>query len=196
MPAQRGLLNTADTRKNDCVVDISVKVSSHQGYDEFFDREYVLVVAFLCKAGFPYHLADDATAQAMTLAYEQWSKIDTSPRGWIRTTAYRLAARSTVASRTEVPRLLTKGYGALVDDGTAFYREIEEQDELLQILEQLPVKQRLVVAWHLDGFTDDDIAELTGMRQTTVRSNLRHGRKTLRKIISDESERRVRNEGS
>jgi RNA polymerase sigma-70 factor (ECF subfamily) len=183
MPTQRDLVTVYTPGHN--IVGSCMHDDSVQGFLEFFDREYSLVVAFLRKAGFEHHFADDVTAQAMTLAYSQWAKIRTNPRGWIRTAAYRLAAKTAEVLRNEIPRLVGKGYGSFVDDGTASYRRVEQLDELLRVLSPLPRRQRLVMALHLDGFSDTEIAEIAGIRPATVRSNLRHGRDALRKIIGD-----------
>lgn len=157
-------------------------MSRGSGFNDFFRTEYVFVVAFLRKSGFDCHLADEATARAMTLAYTDWAKIRT-PRGWVRTTAYRLATKEAKAERTKLTRLVSKGYGTLVDDGVSRYEHVEQQDLLLQALARLSPQQRRVMAWHLDGFTSDEIAEMTGIQQATVRSNLRHAREKLRPVL-------------
>jgi RNA polymerase sigma-70 factor (ECF subfamily) len=159
------------------------EVSDENGFTEFFRNEYVFVVAFLRKTGFDSHLAEEATAQAMMCAYTDWTKIRTNPRGWVRTAAYRLAAKDAKTERTKLTRLVGKGYGTLVDDGVSRYEHVEQQDLLLQNLARLSPQQRRVMAWHLDGFTSDEIATMTGVRQATVRSNLRHARGRLRQIL-------------
>ena len=158
-------------------------MSERSGFSAFFHTEYVLVVAFLRKTGFDRHLADEATAKAMNLAYTDWAKIRTNPRGWVRTTAYRLATKDAKAERTRLTRLVSKGYGTLVDDGLSRYEHVEQQDLLLQALALLSPQQRRVMAWHLDGYTNDEIATMTGIQQATVRSNLRHARERLRHIL-------------
>lgn len=154
------------------------------GFHSFFASEYGLVVSFLCKAGFDYHIADDATAEAMTTAYRDWPKI-TSPRAWIRTAAYRVATKKTTASRNEVTRLISKGYGCTSSDGTEWYRHLEWQDELLQVLAGLPKQRRIVMAWYLDGFNIKEIASAMDILESTVRSHLRFARRTLRKQLTN-----------
>jgi RNA polymerase sigma factor (sigma-70 family) len=153
------------------------------GYEDFFASEYGLVVAFLCKAGFDYQVADDSTQEAMVSAYRDWAKI-TNPRGWIRTAAYRVAVRKATLLRDELPLLVARGYLPTADDGTERYRRFELHDELLRVLALLPERQRLVMVWHLDGFLDEEISRATGMKVSTVRSNLRHAREKLRKNLA------------
>jgi RNA polymerase sigma factor (sigma-70 family) len=158
------------------------------GYEDFFASEYGLVISFLCKAGFDYQVADDSAAESMVAAYLAWSTI-TNPRGWVRTAAYRAAIRKAAALRDELPLLVDRGYVSTVDDGTNWYRHFELQDELLRALALLPDRQRLVMVWHLDGFLDDEISRATGMKVSTVRSNLRHAREKLRKNLADHGEK-------
>lgn len=153
-----------------------------EGFSEFYCTEYVLVVAFLRKVGFDYHRAEEATAQAVHSAYEEWPKIRTNPRGWVRKVAYRLAVRDAKAERTRLTRLVGKGYGTLVADGTAPYEQVDQDELLVRTLAQLSPRQRCVMAWHLDGFTNQEIAKMLGIRQATVRSNLRHARDRLKQI--------------
>jgi RNA polymerase sigma factor (sigma-70 family) len=155
------------------------------GYEDFFAAEYGLVVAFLCKAGFDYQVADDSTQEAMVSAYRDWAKI-TNPRGWIRTAAHRVAVRKAALLRDELPLLVARGYVPTADDGTEWYRHFELHDELLRALARLPDRQRLVMVWHMDGFLDEEIAQATGMKVSTVRSNLRHAREKLRKNLHGE----------
>jgi RNA polymerase sigma factor (sigma-70 family) len=151
------------------------------GYEDFFASEYGLVVSFLCKAGFDYQVAD-ATQEAMVSAYHAWARI-TNPRGWIRTAAHRVAIRKAALLRDELHLLVARGYVPTADDGTERFRHFELHDELLRALALLPERQRLVMVWHLDGFHDEEIARVTGMKVSTVRSNLRHAREKLRKHL-------------
>lgn len=169
-------------RKPDLIFGSSMP-DDGSGYEDFFASEYGLVVSFLCKAGFDYQVADDATQEAMVAAYRAWARI-TNPRGWIRTAAHRVAVRKAVLLRDELPLLVARGYVPTADDGTERYRHFELHDELLRVLALLPERQRLVMVWHLDGFHDEEIARATGMKVSTVRSNLRHAREKLRKHLS------------
>jgi RNA polymerase sigma factor (sigma-70 family) len=155
------------------------------GFREFFRHEYVLVVAFLCRAGFAAHLADEATAQAMAAAFECWTTITHNARAWVRTAAYRQAVRDARLTRTELTRLIARGYRPAAGDGTGPLRAVEQGDELLEMLGKLTERQRLVMSCHLDGFTTEEIARMAGMRPTTVRSHLRNARNTFRSLVAD-----------
>lgn len=59
---------------------------------------------------------------------------------------------------------------------------IEEHSLLLRLLQQPPRQQRLVMAWHLDGFDASEISDQLNMPPATVRSNLRHARNRLKEF--------------
>jgi RNA polymerase sigma factor (sigma-70 family) len=60
----------------------------------------------------------------------------------------------------------------------------EEQQHVLHALRALPSEQRIVVALRYDGATCEEIAAVTGKSPATVRSNLRHARRTLEELMS------------
>jgi DNA-directed RNA polymerase specialized sigma24 family protein len=58
------------------------------------------------------------------------------------------------------------------------------------MLKSLPAAQRVVFALHVDGYGHADIAEITGQHPDTVRSNLRHARRKLIRMLDPESIRK------
>jgi RNA polymerase sigma factor (sigma-70 family) len=59
----------------------------------------------------------------------------------------------------------------------------EQRQWVLDLLRTLPPEQRKVVALLTDGATCPEIAALTGKSPETVRSLLRHARKTLKELM-------------
>jgi DNA-directed RNA polymerase specialized sigma24 family protein len=53
-------------------------------------------------------------------------------------------------------------------------------DQAVRAIQQLPRQQRLVMAWHLDGFDTKEISDQLNMPPATVRSHLRHARGRLK----------------
>jgi RNA polymerase sigma-70 factor (ECF subfamily) len=51
-------------------------------------------------------------------------------------------------------------------------------------LAALPERQRQVMAWLYDGYSPPEIAEHLGMKPASVRSNIRHARKTLVRVLA------------
>jgi RNA polymerase sigma factor (sigma-70 family) len=147
---------------------------------EFFHDEFGPLVAFVRKIGFGREQAEDAASEAMTCAYESWSRIDRSPRGWVRTAAYRIACAQARRARDESLRAIAGGWDISTHDDVDVVEAAEEHDELLRLLQLLPRQQRLVMAWHLDGFDTNEISERLDMSPATVRSTLRHARDRLK----------------
>jgi RNA polymerase sigma factor (sigma-70 family) len=147
---------------------------------EFFHDEFGPLVAFLQKSGFEREQAKDAASEAMTCAYESWSRIDRSPRGWVRRAAYRIACNQAQRAREEPLRVVAGGWAIPPHGDVDVVEAAEEHAELLRLLQQLPRQQRLVMAWHLDGFDTNEISERLDMPPATVRSTLRHARDRLK----------------
>lgn len=62
-----------------------------------------------------------------------------------------------------------------------------EIEVVLRLLRALPPVQRLVMAWEFDGYKAADIARITGMKDITVRSNLRHAHAQLKRLLEAEN---------
>jgi DNA-directed RNA polymerase specialized sigma24 family protein len=60
----------------------------------------------------------------------------------------------------------------------------DEQRRVLRLLRALPSGQRTVAALSYDGLSCEEIAELTGKQAATIRSQLRHARKTLKEVMA------------
>ncbi|NBH03416.1 sigma-70 region 4 domain-containing protein, partial [Amycolatopsis sp. SID8362] len=58
---------------------------------------------------------------------------------------------------------------------------VDQHGELIDLLASLPGRQRMVLAWSLDGFTPAQIADALRIAPATVRSTLRHVRERLRR---------------
>lgn len=157
-------------------------------FANFFRDEYGRLIAFLYKAGFRRADAEDAASKTMTLAHRRWDSLAT-PQAWVRKVAYRIALRDLKHDREKIARLSEKGWDIEERDGTEPYNAIETRATVLRLLEGFPTQQRLVMAWHLDGFTNMEIAAGLNMRQATVRSHLRHAKARLKaKANEDEGQ--------
>lgn len=168
-------------------------------FDEFFRDEYGPLLAFLQKIGFERAQAEDAASEAMACACQGWSRINQSPRGWVRKAAYRIACDQVSRARDEPLRAVAGGWAVPCHYDADVIVLIEEQKLIVRLLQQLPQQQRLVIAWHLDGFDTNEVSDQLNMPPATVRSTLRHARKRLRGLYQSsfqrESRRDRRSEG-
>lgn len=153
-------------------------------FDDFFRADFARLVAFLRKAGFDPALAEDAAAEGMARAYRRWAVVD-HPSAWVRKVGYRYALDQSRRLRTGVEHAVeASGAGPVaVGDPAA---TVGDRDVLLGLLARLPGRQRLVMAWHLEGYATDEIAGVLDLTDATVRSHLRHARAALRSMIVDD----------
>ena len=159
------------------------------GFDSFFRERFARTIVLLTAMGASRADAEDATQEAMILAWNQWKSIR-EPAAWVRTVALRSYLRLLERGKPEVMALDESAPGPGVDDDLGTFEE--EQRQVLRLLRSLPDGQRTVAALHYDGLNCEEIADLLGKAPATVRSNLRHARQFLREVIASElSERRV-----
>lgn len=76
-----------------------------------FNCEFRALVALLQKRGFKREQAIDAASEAMACAYQKWSRIDRSLRGWLLTAAFHIACRQAQRAREEHCRAVAGGWG-------------------------------------------------------------------------------------
>jgi RNA polymerase sigma factor (sigma-70 family) len=153
-------------------------------FTAFYRQSVPKLVAFLRWHGAPLPDAADCAQEALTLAFQNWSTID-SPRAWCRLVASRLYARRVATIQEDaVDDLARAGGSPLLAPDTAL-DEFEQRHTILALLGQLPPRQRQVMAWTYDGATPTDIAEALQISPDTVRSNLYKARTTLREITGE-----------
>ncbi len=117
-------------------------------------------------------IASDALSEAFAQAVAQGAALH-HPDRWIWTAAFRIAAgemkeRSQHAPETE----------RAMPDAT------QDAIELLEILRQLPPKQRATLVLHYyGGYRTREIAVILGSSAATVRVHLSAGRKRLRQLL-------------
>jgi RNA polymerase sigma-70 factor (ECF subfamily) len=155
--------------------------------EEYARQDTAALVGYLLNRGVNYEDARDAAGEAITRMVENWATID-NPRAWARTTAYRIAVDEIRRHRAEDAKTQRAGARALtaaaaVDD---LWMLKEEQRAVIGCIRALPPAQSLVLALHLDGFTNTEIAEIIGSNVQTVRSNLRHAKHRLETVLQAE----------
>jgi RNA polymerase sigma factor (sigma-70 family) len=128
--------------------------------------------------------AEDVAQETMARAYSWWSRISTSPQGWVAKVAYGMAidhirrqttARSALGRAAEPDQLDPR---------------IEQRLDLMAAIERLPRRQRqVVVLRYLADQSEADTATALGLRVTTVRRHATRGLATLGgHLVSDVQE--------
>ncbi|MEU0414762.1 sigma-70 family RNA polymerase sigma factor [Streptomyces griseorubiginosus] len=153
---------------------------NHEEFSDFFRRDYSGLMRHVRMLGHDRETAADAAQQAMVLLFEQTQTHQVrAPRAWVRIVARRLAmhdrTRNTKRDQLHAQQAAQAPLASCTSPEEAAL-EASEAQRVLEIIAQLPPQQRQVLAWHYDGFTAKEIAEILDLKRSTVDSNLRHAR--------------------
>ncbi|MFI9206446.1 RNA polymerase sigma factor [Streptomyces sp. NPDC053048] len=150
------------------------------GFSDFFTQEYQRVVHGLMRAGATCEEAEDAVQDAMQALLLAWPTCR-NHAGWVRTTAWHAFCKRADRNRKRVE--LESRNARLTGPEPAVRMEPDERDRVMRVLRDLPPRQRQVLALHYDEYSAQEIAELLGVKPSTVRSNLRHAVATIRRSL-------------
>jgi len=153
---------------------------TESGFASFFQEQFGRMVVLLYAMGASRADAEDATQEAMFSAWRQWDNIK-EPVPWVRTVVVRIYWKQ-IRLRRQTVSLDEPDCQTMADSDMSIFSE--EQQQVLRVLRALPSEQRTVVALRYDEATCQEIASLTGKPSATVRSHLRHARKTLKELMS------------
>lgn len=120
--------------------------------------------------------AADAAQSAFAELFTKWSTVR-SPRAWLRTVAFRQMLRQPA----EYPLDAHSEPAVLPASSPLELREQEQQ--VLAALRQLSLAQRQVMALMYDQFSYQEIAEIMGKSEPTVRKNAERARAAMREIL-------------
>ena len=169
-PGRRGSAREADGRV------VAPVTGSDADFAAVYRAEVAGLVRHVMFHGATTEKAWDAAQSAFSQAYPVWARIRV-PRAWLRTVAVRAYWRSTV------PETPTDSPPEQPDPASApgmSPAELGEQERLvLRALAGLPVKQRQVMSWTIDGYSPGEIAAALGEQPAAVRQNLRRARRNL-----------------
>ncbi len=154
---------------------------SAEQYEAFFRERFTSAVGLLIVAGADRHSAEDAVQSAFVELNRVWSSV-TYPHAWLRTTAWRmwLKAKGKEATWSSDPHDLPD---IPVRDRSG---DVVEQIDLVQLLGRLPILQRTVMAFEIDGSTSAETAEALSMPAPNVRQNLLRARRNLNRMLQEE----------
>ncbi|MGW6955267.1 sigma-70 family RNA polymerase sigma factor [Streptomyces sp. PAN_FS17] len=148
-------------------------------FTEVFRARFVPLVAFLIKAGGSRHDAEDAVQAACVELAKTWHSVD-HPGPWLRTTAFRMWLKSVHRIR---PDELTDQFPERAADDHS--QDVAEKIAVVQLLRRLPLLQRTVTAFEIDGCTPSETAQALGVPAANVRQNLRRARANLQRLLTE-----------
>src|SRR3954447_11723901 len=132
--------------------------------------------ALFAYSGGRQDIADDAVAEAFTLALEVPDSIR-DPKAWL----YRVAFRAAAAELRSRPAELTERM-----DGADLLAQKDEVRPIFEALRQLSPNQRAAIVLHyrLD-LPVKEIARVLGTTSATVKVHLHRGRNRLRELVKE-----------
>jgi RNA polymerase sigma-70 factor (ECF subfamily) len=157
-------------------------------FNAFYHAERRPLVRFVMLLGADPDTAEDIVQTAFTRAFPAWHTIR-FPQAWLRKVAQseyfghcRAAARQT--SLDAAPGRADRAAG--VSTAMALEQQAATRQFLATAIAGLPPKQRQVMAWHWDGFSDAEIAGELGDSEAAVRKNRNRAMRNLRRALADE----------
>lgn len=123
---------------------------------------------------------EDLLQAALERIFRHWRTIRGNPEGYLRQTLYHLAADGWRRKQAWRARLGLLGQpGAQPDDTGA----VDNQDQLLRLLRQLPPRQRTaIVLSYWEDLTQAQAAQAMGCSPGTVKSATSRGMRRLREL--------------
>lgn len=154
-------------------------------FSEFYRAEFSKVVAFMVMSGAGDADARDAAQEAFVAALRCWKTI-ASPGAWVRKTAWRAHLKRQLRVAGEVERAARADWAPRPDFDRLDIPE--EEKRVLRLIAKLPPRQRQVMAWHFDGYSDDEIARFTGLRNDAVAASRYQARQKLKQWWGEDDE--------
>jgi RNA polymerase sigma-70 factor (ECF subfamily) len=155
-----------------------------EAFTVFYRGAAPKLVAFLRWHGARLPDAADCAQEALTLAFRQWSTLR-HPYAWCRQVASRLYARRVGTLHEHPVDDLDSAAGSPLIAPETHLDDLEQRHTVLALLDQLPPRQRQVMAWTYDGATPTEIAEALQITPEAVRSNLYKARTALRSLTGE-----------
>ncbi|MER7130099.1 RNA polymerase sigma factor [Streptosporangium saharense] len=148
-------------------------------FPDFYREERSALVGFVISHGANLQEASDAVQAAFAAVLPpRWETIR-DPRAYLRTSALRAYYQS--APRTTAVAEFDEQVSELAGRSTPL--DLAEAEEgarwVVSVLATLPLKQRQVMAWYIDGYSYAEIAKMLRIPVTAVRKNFSRARKAL-----------------
>ncbi|MER8186960.1 sigma-70 family RNA polymerase sigma factor [Kitasatospora sp. NPDC094015] len=156
---------------------------------DFFEREHLLVIRFLRYLGASLPDAEDAASEAFVAAWErlrdgEFPTQDSQRRSWVRTVARRAWSRPPAMARHQVAVAAGVELPELCEPGPGHAELTDQTMAVLAALGALEENTRVVMAFHLDGFSSVETARAIGVSDQKARDLLKKARAVLRHELS------------
>ena len=151
-------------------------------FSRFYRENVSRIVAYLIYLGAKPEEAAECVQETLIKLLKNWSTVE-HPYTWCRTTAAREYIRRRYSSEEPYEDVPATGT-PLMAPGTNV-DEVLQRHHIAALIDQLPPKQRQVMALTLDGAKPAEIAKDLGLPSDQVRSNLRLARQKLVELVRE-----------
>ncbi len=156
------------------------------GYDAFYRQEFASLMRNVILLGASSEEAADAVQDVLTELLLRWRTVR-HPKAWCRTAAMHRYLRSDARHNDGVRKAQQDFQQRSAEDHHVLDSQYEEWDFVIDFVSRhLSGAQRLVMAWHIDGYEPHAIARELNKDPQTVRSHLRHARNKLAAALEKE----------
>jgi RNA polymerase sigma-70 factor (ECF subfamily) len=148
----------------------------------FFQRCRPRLIRTLLSLTDDTRVVDDVSMDALVIAERRWDTVSgfTKPEAWVLKVALRMLRRWQARHSRETE--LTSDHDEVVtDDPIARYVVHHAVHDAIRKLP--PRRAEVVVLHHFNGYSTAEIAEILGVKQETVRSNLCLARADLKEML-------------
>jgi RNA polymerase sigma-70 factor (ECF subfamily) len=161
------------------------------GFEQFYRTAYREVLKTAMYVGATEQEAADAAAETMEEILRRWEEIG-KPLAYAR----RAVVNNFLKDRTRGPerirrRLAERGEVTPEAEAGTGLTQWEDRQWVTQLLEALPMAQRVVMAFIIDGFTPAEVASLLGKNQAAIRQNLRAARQRLAQTLGHDHQKQA-----
>lgn len=173
------------TDSHDCVDRGLPARNRMASFEKFFQYYWPRLVQFLKSQAVSTSMAEDVAAETMSVVWGRWDDLLTydRPDSWTFKVAIRKLRRLEALDRELVileKRALDTVTQVTTVDPEARAGANSEISITIGELNQLPRRQRQVLALALDGYKPAEIAGILGITANSVRVHLHHARSTVR----------------
>jgi len=161
--------------------------ATDEAFDAFFRARYEDLVRFVMRLGADVHDAEEVSQEAMSAAYERWDDIR-DPPAWTWRVACRVYLRRRQRRRRHemlLPVPLLPEAARAGPEPSRPEDAVISSDTVRRLLRGLARQQRRVVAWWLEGYRFEEIAQRLDIATSTVRSVFRNARERLATRFSE-----------
>ncbi|MET9294840.1 sigma-70 family RNA polymerase sigma factor [Streptomyces sp. NPDC003077] len=164
--------------------DTPLSSQDRTDFARFFRGNFDAVARFVIRQGANQHEATEATQVAFTVAWQQWPTIE-HPAAWLRRVAYWTYLKRAGHLQKDTPVDSVPDHAGDAGEDAPLARALVRDGEqrVRAALLALPVRQRQVMAWHLDGFSHAEVAQELNLSTEAVRAAYARARTSLRKIL-------------